>query len=126
MTGSFDPRRLAQRLARLDLDATKQAALAQAAVRLQATVRRELSQPPGAVHDMPWLRDGTLRDSIGVSIQDNAAVIGSTDPVALDQECGTRTDPPRPFLAPAAAADGEAIAAAMAEALVQRIREGLT
>ena len=125
MTGSFDPRRLAQRLARLDLDATKQAALTQAAETLQATVRRELSQPPGPVHTMPWLRDGTLRDSIGVSLQADAAVIGSTDPVALDQECGTRTDPPRPFLAPAAAADGEAVAAAMAEALVQRMREGL-
>ena len=125
MTGSFDPRQLARRLARLDLDATKQAALAQAAVKLRAAVQQELSQPPGGPHDVPWLRDGTLRDSIGVSLQAEAATIGSTDPVALDQECGTRTDPPRPFLAPAAAANGGVVVASVAEALVQRMREEL-
>ena len=126
MTGSFDPRQLARRLARLDLDATGQAALAQAAARLRAAVRQELSQPPGGSHDVPWLRDGTLRDSIGVSLQGEAATIGSTDPVALDQEYGTRYDPPRPFLAPAAAANGEAIAASVAATLMQRMRGELT
>ena len=125
MTGSFDPRQLARRLAWLDLDATKQAALAQAAVKLRAAVQQELSQPPGGPHDVPWLRDGTLRDSIGISVQGEAATIGSTDPVAPDQECGTRTDPPRPFLAPAAAANGEVVAATVAEALVQRMRQEL-
>ena len=125
MTGSFDPRQLARRLARLDLDATGQAALAQAAAQLRAAVRQELSQPPGGPHDVPWLRDGTLRDSIDVSLQGEAATVGSTDPVALDQEYGTRNDPPRPFLAPAAAANGEAIAASVAAALVQRMREEL-
>ena len=126
MTGSFDPRQLARRLARLDLDATGQAALAQAAARLRAAVRQELSQPPGGSHDVPWLRDGTLRDSIGVSLQGEAAAIGSTDPVALDQEYGTRYDPPRPFLAPPAAANGEAIAASVAATLMQRMRGELT
>ena len=125
MTGSFDPRQLARRLARLDLGATTQAALAQAAGNLRAAVRQELSQPPGAPHDVPWLRDGTLRDSIGISVNAEGATIGSTDPVALDQECGTRTDPPRPFLAPAAAADGAVIAASVGAAVVQRMREKL-
>ena len=125
MTGSFDPRQLARRLARLGLSATKQAALAQAAGNLRASVRQELSQPPGAPHDVPWLRDGTLRDSIGISVTAEEATIGSTDPVALDQECGTRTDPPRPFLAPAAAAEGAVIAASVAAAVVQRMREKL-
>ncbi len=125
MTGSFDPRQLARRLARLDLDATKQAALAQAAENLRAAVRQELSHPPGGPHDVPWLRDGTLRDSIGVLVQAEGATIGSTDPVALDQEYGTRTDPPRPFLAPAAAANGAVIAASVAETMVQRMRQEL-
>ena len=125
MTGSFDPRQLARRLARLDLGATTQAALVQAAGKLRAVVRQELSQPPGAPHDVPWLRDGTLRDSIGISVNAEGATIGSTDPVALDQECGTRKDPPRPFLAPAAAAEGAVIAASVAAAVVQRMRENL-
>ena len=125
MTGSFDSRQLARRLARLDLGATTQAALAQAAGKLRAVVRQELSQPPGAPHDVPWLRDGTLRDSIGISVNAEGATIGSTDPVALDQECGTRTDPPRPFLAPAAAAEGAVIAASVGAAVVQRMREKL-
>ena len=125
MTGSFDPRQLARRLARLDLGATTQAALAQAAGKLRAVVRQELSQPPGAPHDVPWLRDGTLRDSIGIAVNAEGATIGSTDPVAPDQEYGTRTDPPRPFLAPAAAAEGAVIAASVGAAVVQRMREKL-
>lgn len=125
MTACLDPRQLARQIARLDLDATRHTALTRGAAELAAAVRRELSHPPGGPHDVPWLRGGTLRDSIAVAVQDDIAVIGSSDPVAVDQECGTRTDPPRPFLAPAAAAASRTIADSVAAALAQRIREGL-
>ena len=53
----------------------------------------------------PLLRTGTLRDSIEFEIEPNAVaislVLGSHDKVALFQELGTATIPPRPFLATA-------------------------
>lgn len=52
----------------------------------------------------PLLRTGQLRDSIGITIvtPGEEAWIGSNDPVAVYQELGTATIPPRPFLSSAA------------------------
>ena len=66
-----------------------------------------------------------LRASIASDVTATAIVVGSTDPAAVFQEEGTRTLPPRPFLAPAgivAGADaardiGAATAAAIQEAV---------
>jgi phage gpG-like protein len=48
------------------------------------------------------LREGTLRDSIEIAVGDNEAAIGSNDPVAVYQELGTKSIPPRSFLGQAA------------------------
>ena len=90
------------RLGRLDLAGVQRDALAECAERLKDDVRQALSQAPGAEHDAPWLETGALRDSIGAGVEDAEAVVGSSDPVAADQEFGTRAAPPRPFLAPQA------------------------
>ena len=58
----------------------------------------------------PLLREGTLRDSISHMVEGRMAVVGSDDPVAIYQETGTSTIPPRPFLAGAAFRQGEAAA----------------
>jgi phage gpG-like protein len=59
--------------------------------------------------DAPLLRKGDLRDSISHQVGALEAVIGSPDPVALYQEIGTPTIPPRPFLGPAVIHNGERI-----------------
>lgn len=112
---------LAKRLTRLDLAGTERSALEHAAVVLQNAVRQRLSYTPGQSHDAPWLHSGTLRDSITHGINETEAVVGSTDPIAADQECGTRTDPPRPFLAPVAAAEAAGLAAGIAAAVIGRL-----
>lgn len=117
---------LADRLARLDLTATEHAALEQAAGVLQDAVRQNLSHRPGDPHDTPWLRSGALRRSITHTLRGTEAVIGSADPVAVDQECGTRTDPPRPFLAPAAATGADGLVTGIAAAVFSRLRAALT
>ncbi|MGH7040772.1 MAG: hypothetical protein ACREFY_01410 [Acetobacteraceae bacterium] len=117
---------LTRRLARLDLAATEAAALDHAAIMLQDAVCRRLSLTPGESHDAPWLRKGMLRDSVGHVLDGTEAVVGSTDPVAPDQECGTRTNPPRPFLAPAAAAEADTLVADIATAMLGRLRAVLT
>lgn len=50
----------------------------------------------------PLLATGELRDSIKVIVAGKHAVIGTDDPVAVDQEGGTDHVPPRPFLSRAA------------------------
>lgn len=111
----------AELLDRVDLERVKSEALEHGATRLAEAVREALSHSPGEAHDTPWLGSGELRDSIRQESDANGAVVGSTSAVALYQELGTRRDPPRPFMAPAGAALGEAVAeelgAAMAAAL---------
>lgn len=116
---------LFNRLGRLDMSATQHHALGQAAAQLEEAVRDSLSHPPGSAHDTPWIRTGTLRASIQHSAGESSAVIGSSSAVALDQEQGTKTVPPRPFLAPAAALRGEQIANDIAEAIVTSIRQAV-
>jgi phage gpG-like protein len=99
------------------------AALAEQAERLAETVRAGLSEPQGAGdHDKPWVRTGALRDSIAVTASGLEAAIGSNDPAAAPQEMGTSRLPPRPFLAPAAAANGETIAKSIADAVAAALR----
>jgi hypothetical protein len=90
-------------LARLNFVNAAADALTAAAQELKAKVVADLSQPPGQDHGAPWLRTGMLRASIGHDIDGIVAVVGSSSDVAVDQELGTRTDPPRPFLASTAA-----------------------
>ncbi len=98
-------------------------ALSEQAERLADTVREALSEPQGAGdHEKPWVRTGALRDSIAVSANGLEAAVGSNDPAAAPQEMGTSRIPPRPFLAPAATANAEAIAKAVAEPVVDALR----
>ncbi len=118
--------RLTDRMTRLDLAAIERAALERAASGLQDAVRQRLSRPPGELHDAPWLRGGTLRDSITHEIDGTEALVGSADPVAADQECGTSVDPPRPFLAPVAAAEADGLVTGIAVAVLDGLRVALT
>ena len=112
-----------QRLARLRAGEMMAHALAGQAERLAATVRDGLGEPPGAgEHDRPWTRTGTLRDSVTARSNGLDAVVGSDDKAAAPQEMGTANVPPRPFLAPAAAAEAEAIAHAVCQAVVAALR----
>jgi len=113
----------ARRLAALDLDAVQREALAQARERLADAVRARLATPPGGPHTAPWMRNGALYDSIAGESDARRVVVGSTSAVARYQELGTRFDPPRPFLAPAAAALAPEIAADIAARLAQAIAE---
>jgi hypothetical protein len=112
---------LATGLARLDLDAVAATALAAQANTIGEAVREALSHPPGLEHVYPWKQSGALQASIGVAAEGSEAVIGSTDPVASWQEHGTSRIPPRPFLAPVAAAQAEATAAAIGGAVAAAI-----
>jgi phage gpG-like protein len=107
---TYTPRDLAGHLASLPIAETIAAALESAAAGLADGVRETLSTPPSGPHDAPWVETGALRDSIAHSVDDTSAVVGSNDPAAAPQELGTARLPPRPFLAPAGAAQGEAIA----------------
>lgn len=113
---------LAARLARFDAEPVHRQALADAASWIEAAVQQALSHPPGGEHDAPWLRSGELRDSIAHQADATHAVIGSTSAVARYQEMGTRRDPPRPFLAPQAAALAPTVAEAIGAAVAQAIR----
>ncbi len=96
-------------LDRLNIAQPGHEALSQAATRLQGAVRQALSHLPGEDHAAPWLRAGDLRESITHQAIESTAVIGSNDPVAVFQELGTSTIPPRPFLAPTAAAEADGV-----------------
>lgn len=50
----------------------------------------------------PLLRTGEMRDSIGTKAEGLEAVVGSNDDIAVYQEHGTATIPPRSFLGGAA------------------------
>jgi len=114
-------RQAAQRLAELELPRAATDALERAAAIVETRVVQALSHPPGGQHDMPWLRTGALRDSIGCTAEGTTATIGSTSEVAVDQELGTRSVPPRPFLAPTAAGAAEEAAMLIAQAVSDRI-----
>ena len=114
-------RALSDRLARLDMARTQQAALEQAAQTLRDAVRDALSTPPGGDHATPWRRTGSLQSSIEHRSDATTAVVGSDDPVAVAQELGTSRIPPRPFLAPTAAAHAQGVAHQVAAAVAGAI-----
>ena len=110
-------------LAQLPFEAVRRQALERSAALMAETVRQALSEAPTAgEHGMPWLRSGTLRDSIGHEADDSEAVVGSSDPVAVFQEIGTERDRPRPFLSPVAERDGETIARSIGAAIAEMFR----
>jgi phage gpG-like protein len=113
-----------RRLERIDMTQARHVALEQAATRIEVAVQQALSSLPGEDHATPWLCTGKLRDSVTHETTDNAAVIGSTDQVAVDQELGTSSIPPRPFLAPVAAAESEGVARGIADAIRSTIEAG--
>lgn len=80
-------------------------------------MKLSLSHRVGEDHTAPWLRTGELRASIASQTSEDAAIIGSTTPVAVYQELGTRSIPPRPFLAPAAATEAEGVVHDIAHAV---------
>jgi hypothetical protein len=114
-----------RRLEELDLAAVRRDALAGQAEKMKEAVRRSLSGAPGAQHETPWRKTGTLRDSIGTATDENGGAVGASDPVAIDQELGTRRIPPRPFLAPAGAAGAAEMAGGAADAVARAVREAL-
>ena len=116
---------LSNRLGRLDMSAVQHEALEEAASVLKEAIRDSLSHPPGSTRDAPWLRSGTLRASIECQNDENIAVIGSSDPVAVDQEQGTGTIPPRPFFAPSAVEQGEQLAHEVARAIATELRPAM-
>jgi HK97 gp10 family phage protein len=118
MTGLAE---LSARLGQLDLDAVLRRAL-EAAQRIESAVRESLSHTPGGQHETPWLRTAQLRDSIAREADGTQAVIGSSNMIAVYQELGTRSVPPRPFLAPAAGAHGQAVAEAIGNAAAEALR----
>ncbi len=118
------PRDLAAQLARVDLPRALADALGAEASKLADAVRARLGAPPGGEHDAPWLRTGELQASIGSQAEGLDAQVGSTSAVALYQEQGTARLPPRPFLAPAAAEAGEAIAEAIGRAAHEALTAG--
>lgn len=99
-----------RRLDRIDIGEVRAEALERAAVRVETAVKKTLSHLPGDDHAAPWLRTGELRASVTHQVTEQAALIGSADPVAVYQELGTSALPPRPFLAPTASAESEGVA----------------
>ena len=112
------------RLEQLELEAAARRGLLGAGAHVAESARNMLSTPLGGPHAAPWLRTGKLRDSIGVQETDSGAVVTSTSEIAVHQELGTRRIPPRPFLAPVAAATANEVAARVADAVGDEARRG--
>ena len=105
------------------LDEALTEAITEEAEALADALREEFSGIPGGPHTHPWQQTGVLRDSISVSVGNGGAVIGSDDPVALYQEHGTDTVPPRPTFAPLAAVAAPGIAQRIGHAAMTALRE---
>jgi phage gpG-like protein len=116
-------RQAEERLGRLDIGQEIANSLDAAAQELQSKVVDTLSMAPGRDHSAPWLQTGALRASIAHSSDGTVAVVGSSSDVAVDQELGTRSDPPRSFLASTAASAAEDMVASIAGALARHLAE---
>lgn len=76
----------------------------------------------GFAPDEPLLRTGELRESIERHVGKHEAVIGSDSAVAVAQELGTTTIPPRSFLGAAGAASLPLVHAEFGGAIVTAVR----
>lgn len=112
-----------RRLDRLSFRESREAALKSAGSQLEEAVKASLSHLPGEDHASPWLRTGKLHDSVSHQSDDHVLAVGSDSQVAVDQEFGTRSIPPRPFLAPTAAAVGRDLIQTMARAVADTLKE---
>jgi phage gpG-like protein len=68
--------------------------------------------------DEPLLREGDLRESIQTLVRDNEGFVGSNSDIAVWQELGTKTMPPRSFLGSAAVENIESIGKIVGEGVV--------
>ena len=118
-----DIRQALRRLERLPVYAARDAALKNAGEQLEQAMKASLSHIPGEDHASPWLRTGELRDSITYQVDGSVLVVGSVSQVAVDQELGTRSIPPRPFLAPTAAAEMGTITEVMAQTVAGALED---
>lgn len=95
---------------------------------LADAVRERLSHGPGEEHDAPWMQSGALRDSVGVSMDQDGwrGVVGSSDAAASPQELGTVHAEARPFLAPVAVGEGEGLARRILDRVGATLAKGET
>lgn len=76
----------------------------------------------GYTENDPLLRSGELRDSVERKVLDEShAAVGSDSDVAVYQELGTATIPPRSFLGMAAVRKGEQVAQIIGEGVTQAL-----
>ena len=110
-------------IARLDqnFDTPGHTALAEATTKLAAQLRELLNTPPGGPHIHPWRETGALHDGIEYQSDANEAAVGSISEVALYQEHGTATVPPRPTFGPLAATEGHPIAQSIGQAIAEAL-----
>ncbi len=78
----------------------------------------------GFTENDPLSRTGGLRDSITHEVEGLEAVIGSESPIALYQELGTATIPPRSFLGTALASKQSQVVKLIGEHAVGALIEG--
>lgn len=76
------------------------------------------------VGDTPLIVHGGLYGSISREVHDTEAFVGSTEDVAVYQELGTSTIPPRPFLGPAGLASAEKVAKIIGHAAAEHMLYG--
>jgi hypothetical protein len=112
-------------LARLDLRSKEQDLLSQEADALEHEVHRFLSLPGSDLHGSAGREVTALVSSLGHLQQGSHAVIGSTAAAAVARELGTRTDPPRGFLAPVASSRGAEIAESIGAEIAGLLKEAL-
>jgi hypothetical protein len=106
-------RDLRQRLADLDLRDVRTAGLARAAAVIEESVRQDLSPEQAA-----------LSSSVGSTIGEDRAVVGSTNPRVPDIELGSRAKPPDPIITRAADALAEEAANIVAASVVEALKGG--
>jgi phage gpG-like protein len=86
----------------------------------EATQKDRVAQ--GFTANDPLLRTGKLRESIGRRVGDKEAVVGSDLDIALYQEMGTQTIPPRSFLGGAAVRKSDEVARILGGRVVAALR----
>lgn len=112
-------------LARLDLRSKEQDLLSEQADVLEHEVQKFLSQPVRGLDGSARRQVTELVSSMGHSQEESRAVIGSTATAAVAQELGTRINPPRSFMAPAASAQAAEVAESIGAEIAGFLKEAL-